>query len=191
MNTATHKYLCWLNQIRGLGRKRIFPLLQTAGESSLFSRTAPDGDCFPEPADWGEAARLLYTAPEPQFSFLCAEAIPSGKHAAQAAGLGTIGRHSLLITPELGSMVWLGCVLTELELEPDSLLEPVCDGCNLCVEACPVNALEGTEVAQKVCGGHAFGNNPVNGSWEISCHACRDVCPFCFSGEAPDGQARH
>ena len=87
MNTETHKYLCWLNQIRGLGRKRIFPLLQSAGESSLFSRTDPDGDCFPGPADWGEAARLLYTAPEPQLSFLCAEAIPSGKHAAQAAQL--------------------------------------------------------------------------------------------------------
>lgn len=87
MNTATHKYLCWLNQIRGLGRKRIFPLLQAAGESSLFSRTDPDGDCFPGPADLGEAARLLYTAPEPQLSFLCAEAIPSGKHAAQAAQL--------------------------------------------------------------------------------------------------------
>ena len=87
MNTESHKYLCWLDQIRGLGRKRIFPLLQSAGESSLFSRTDPDGDCFPGPADWGEAARLLYTAPEPQLSFLCAEAIPSGKHAAQAAQL--------------------------------------------------------------------------------------------------------
>lgn len=32
----------------------------------------------------------------------------SQKHAAQAAGLGTIGRHSLLITPEFSSMVWLG-----------------------------------------------------------------------------------
>lgn len=87
MNTETHKYLCWLNQIRGLGRKRIFPLLQAAGESSLFNRTEPDGDCFPGPADWGEAARLLYTAPEPQLAFLCSEAIPSGKKAVQAAQL--------------------------------------------------------------------------------------------------------
>lgn len=44
--------------------------------------------------------------------------IISQKHAAQAAGLGTIGRHSLLITPEYGSMVWLGCVLTEAALPP-------------------------------------------------------------------------
>lgn len=35
---------------------------------------------------------------------------------AQAAGLGTIGRHSLLITPEFGSMIWLGAVLCEQEL---------------------------------------------------------------------------
>lgn len=37
--------------------------------------------------------------------------IVSQKHAAQAAGLGTIGRHSLLITSEFGSMIWLGTVL--------------------------------------------------------------------------------
>lgn len=109
--------------------------------------------------------------------------IVSQKHAAQAAGLGTIGRHSLLITPEFGSMVWLGCVLTELELEPDPLLEPVCDGCGLCVEACPANALEGDEVDQPVCFGHAFGDNPVHKNWEISCHACRDVCPHNLGSE--------
>lgn len=109
--------------------------------------------------------------------------IVSQKHAAQAAGLGAIGRHSLLITPEFGSMVWLGCVLTELELEPDMLKPSVCDDCGLCVKVCPVNALEGAEVAQRVCGGHAFGDNPVHGGWEISCHACRDVCPFCFGSE--------
>lgn len=65
--------------------------------------------------------------------------IVSQKHVARAAGLGTIGRHSLLITPEFGSMVWLGCVLTELELEPDDMKEDVCCNCNLCVHACLSN----------------------------------------------------
>ncbi len=36
--------------------------------------------------------------------------IISQKHAAQAAGIGTIVRNTQLITPEFGSMVWLGCV---------------------------------------------------------------------------------
>lgn len=39
------------------------------------------------------------------------------KHAVQAAGMGTIGRHSLPITLEFGSMVWLGAVLRAQELE--------------------------------------------------------------------------
>lgn len=104
--------------------------------------------------------------------------IISQKHAAQAAGLGTIGRHSLLITPQFGSMVWLGAVLTETELEPDPLLESVCTGCNLCVEACPVNALAEPEIAQQTCWDHAFGDDQEKQRWVISCHRCREACPF-------------
>lgn len=104
--------------------------------------------------------------------------IVSQKHAAQAAGLGTIGRHSLLITPRFGSMVWLGAVLTEAELEADPLLESICTGCNRCVEACPVNALEQPEMAQQTCWDFAFGDDPEKQRWSISCHRCRDACPF-------------
>lgn len=78
--------------------------------------------------------------------------IVSQKHAAQAAGLGTIGRHSLLITPEYGSMVWLGCVLTDAPLEPDPLQAPICTGCDLCVAACPVHALDGDDLAHRPAG---------------------------------------
>lgn len=104
--------------------------------------------------------------------------IVSQKHAAQAAGLGSIGRHSLLITPELGSMVWLGCVLTELELEPDDLKPVICDDCGLCVSACPINALERIEMDQQTCWDHAFGD--FEGTWQIHCHRCRDSCPHNF-----------
>ena len=104
--------------------------------------------------------------------------IISQKHAAQAAGLGTIGRHSLLITPEFGSMVWLGAVLVDVELEPDSLKKPVCTNCNLCVEACPVNALEKTEINQGACWDYAFGEDKEKQDWRISCHKCRDICPY-------------
>lgn len=104
--------------------------------------------------------------------------IVSQKHAAQAAGLGTIGRHSLLITPEFGSMVWLGCVLCNQKLEPDELKENICNNCNLCVEACPVNALENREIKQNVCWEHAFGDDEEKKVWRISCHKCRDICPY-------------
>lgn len=102
----------------------------------------------------------------------------SQKHAAQAAGLGTIGRHSLLISPEFGSMLWLGCVLCACELEPDELKESICDNCNLCVQACPVNALENIEIRQQTCWDYAFGNDEETKAWRIACHKCRDVCPY-------------
>lgn len=103
--------------------------------------------------------------------------IVSLKHAAQAAGLGTIGRHSLLITPEFGSMVWLGCVLCDIELEADKMKENICNNCNLCVNACPINALKNVELDQQACWDHAFGDNKKTKVWEISCHKCRDICP--------------
>lgn len=104
--------------------------------------------------------------------------IISQKHAAQAAGLGTIGRHSLLITPQFGSMVWLGCVLCDAEIEPDQVLADICVGCNKCVQACPVNALENKEINQQKCWDNAFGEDEKLQAWVISCHKCRDACPY-------------
>lgn len=102
----------------------------------------------------------------------------SQKHAAQAAGLGTIGRHSLLITPEFGSMVWLGCVLCDAQLEADALKERICTDCDKCVKVCPVGALENADLNQNVCWDHAFGDDEDLKSWVISCHKCRDICPY-------------
>lgn len=103
--------------------------------------------------------------------------IISQKHAAQAAGLGTIGRHSLLITPQFGSMVWLGCVLCDAEVEPDEVFADICVGCSKCVRACPVNALEEKEINQQKCWDNAFGDDEKLQAWVISCHKCRDACP--------------
>lgn len=104
--------------------------------------------------------------------------IVSQKHMAQAAGLGTIGRHSLLITPEFGSMVWLGAVLCEQDLEPDKMKEPLCNNCGLCVDVCPVGALENSEIKQRSCWDFAFGDDEEEQVWKITCHRCRDVCPY-------------
>ena len=100
------------------------------------------------------------------------------KHAAQAAGLGTIGRHSLLLTPEFGSIVWLGAVLCEQELESDPIQSDICNDCELCVEVCPVNALEEREIKQMSCWNYAFGDDEELQTWRIRCHKCRDICPY-------------
>jgi len=70
------------------------------------------------------------------------EAVFSYRHAGQAAGLGKIGWHSLLITPQFGPRVRLAVCLTEAALEPTSTEMTLdCDSCGRCLEVCPAGAL--------------------------------------------------
>jgi epoxyqueuosine reductase QueG len=67
----------------------------------------------------------------------------SYKHAAHLAGLGSFGRHSLLITPEFGPRARFACVLTEASLEATPILtKDFCKGCDACIRHCPAKAIE-------------------------------------------------
>jgi epoxyqueuosine reductase QueG len=102
------------------------------------------------------------------------------KNAAHQAGLGVIGKNTLLITPPYGNMVWLGAVLTDAQLEPDPILQqsPCRTQCRLCLEACPVGALDGSLfMDQKKCWNYAFGSEN-GGEWRIKCFKCRAICPY-------------
>ncbi|ABX43496.1 epoxyqueuosine reductase [Lachnoclostridium phytofermentans] len=58
----------------------------------------------------------------------------SMKHAAEQAGLGRIGKNSLLINRQYGNMLTIGAVLTDLEITSDPLSESFCiDSCNICI----------------------------------------------------------
>jgi epoxyqueuosine reductase QueG len=87
--------------------------------------------------------------------------IISAKHCAVKAGLGSIGKNTLLITPEYGNMVWLSTILLDIELEADNMIEkPPCpDQCNLCIDVCPVKATGDPEMKQTDCWNYAFGGD--------------------------------
>ncbi|MGB9698596.1 MAG: hypothetical protein ACPL5I_04340 [Thermodesulfobacteriota bacterium] len=71
------------------------------------------------------------------------KALFSYKHAAQLAGLGVIGRHGLLITPQFGPRVRLACLLTSAKVEPSPpRQENYCLDCTACIRACPAQALQ-------------------------------------------------
>lgn len=99
------------------------------------------------------------------------------KHTAVNAGLGTMGKNTLLLTKKYGNRLILGAVLTNLTLQSDSMAEPLCtDGCNLCLKSCPVGALDGKTAVQKLCRESAYGKNE-RGYDTVVCNRCRSVCP--------------
>jgi epoxyqueuosine reductase QueG len=99
-------------------------------------------------------------------------------HIAEAAGMGTIGKHSFLITPEFGARVRLACLLTEAPLTTTIRHDPVddCTHCLDCVKICPVGAISAPapgkryEVDGMRC---KFYRDSVD-----NCGLCQKVCSF-------------
>lgn len=105
--------------------------------------------------------------------------ILSMRHAARQAGLGILGRNTLLINRELGNLVYIGAILTNSALKSDPIVDDFdCPpDCRLCIDACPVQALDGVTVNQKLCREHSTLEHPRG--WDIYwCSKCRMVCPL-------------
>ena len=106
--------------------------------------------------------------------------ILSMKHAAVLAGIGTLGKNTLLLNREYGNMLNIGIVLTNLDLISDPLAEEVCiDSCRICLDNCPVNAMDGKTVSQLRCRNYAYIENN-RGFPVIKCNNCRALCPRVF-----------
>ena len=133
------------------------------------------------------AERLKEYAPELRFRAFTDSAPLAEKSYAQRAGLGWIGRNSLLVTPEYGSMLLLGeLVINEDVDEYDAPKEFVgCGECRRCVEACPNGAiLEDRMIDTRRCIScrtiepMAEGDNIDLDGWIFGCDACQSVCPY-------------
>jgi len=106
------------------------------------------------------------------------------------AGLGWLGKHTNVITPEFGSWVFIGELLLNLELEYDTdRVEDHCGTCTLCLEACPTQAIaEPYIVDSNKCISYATIESrspklePVIednlSGWLYGCDICQDVCPW-------------
>jgi len=108
----------------------------------------------------------------------------SAKHCAVAAGLGRIGKNTLLVTPEYGNMVWLTTVLADASPEPDAVLpgSPCPEDCSICIDNCPVQALGDPEMNQAACRQYAFKTEPGE-QFVFNCYKCRALCPNCFGSK--------
>jgi epoxyqueuosine reductase len=118
---------------------------------------------------------------------------------AARAGLGWIGKHTNLISPELGSFVFLGEIVTTLELPPDDVLRKTCGSCVRCIDACPTGALRGdytidatrciSDITQRT-DGIPREMRALVGEWIWGCDLCQTTCPPTqLAGEARASRA--
>jgi epoxyqueuosine reductase len=106
---------------------------------------------------------------------------------AQRAGLGSVGKHTLLIDRGIGSYLLLGALVTTLELDADAPSAPdPCGSCSRCVEACPTDAITPWTVDATRCISYLTieHRGPIDASlhqpmqdWIFGCDICQEVCP--------------
>lgn len=107
---------------------------------------------------------------------------------AAQAGIGFVGKNSLLIIPGKGSFFFLGELIIDIELDYDSSIAENCGSCTRCLDACPTNAIE---EPYKVNANKCISYQTIENRGEISsyvaprlknyvfgCDICQKVCPW-------------
>jgi len=107
---------------------------------------------------------------------------------AHTAGVGWVGKHSNVITREAGSWLFLGELLLDVEVGPDSPATDFCGTCTRCIDACPTGAIIApTVVDSRRCisyltiehrGTISRELRAPMGDWVFGCDVCQDVCPW-------------
>lgn len=105
---------------------------------------------------------------------------------AYKAGLGFFGKNNLLINEKYGSYFFIGVILTDAEIESDKVINKTCLNCNLCVKACPNNAINDSGILNpNKCNSYLtqkkeisdedskYFNNCIYG-----CDKCISICPY-------------
>lgn len=110
-----------------------------------------------------------------------ARGILSLRHAGYFAGLGVLGKNTLLINEKYGNMIQIGAILVDIQLESDPIAnyEGCLEECSLCIDSCPQKALDKITVNQKSC--RKLSNFVTERGFILKkCNLCRKVCPNCL-----------
>jgi len=107
---------------------------------------------------------------------------------AQRAGLGFLGKHTNVISRQLGNWIFLAEIITTLELEPDAPEKNRCGTCTRCLDACPTRAITGPfQLDARLCisyltielkGPIPAELRPAIGNRIYGCDDCLAVCPW-------------
>jgi epoxyqueuosine reductase len=138
------------------------------------------------------ADALRQRRPEGEYR-VCVDTAPLlEREHAMRAGLGWIGKHTLLLSRDLGSHLLLGAIVTTLDLAADARETDHCGTCRRCIEACPTQCITPYSVDATRCISyltieHRSAIDPQlhepMGAWLFGCDICQDVCPYVRKAE--------
>lgn len=112
------------------------------------------------------------------------------RHIANVSGVGFIGKNNMLITKKYGSFVFLGEIITDLELEAERKLETLCNECEKCLKACPTAAINKQRCNFNICLSYITQEKQIEDSYLakfkgrlFGCDSCQEACPYNMQGE--------
>jgi epoxyqueuosine reductase len=150
--------------------KRVYPDRSLAEPQSLISIAIAYPSKLPDPprsepgayrgilsrSAWGEDYHQVLRDRLTKLEAFIAERVPDARMqsmvdtgaladraVAERAGIGWVGKNCAVITPEWGSWVYLGEMITNIPFPPDKASTDQCGDCTLCIDACPTGALVG------------------------------------------------
>jgi epoxyqueuosine reductase len=127
-------------------------------------------------------------APHAQGRYFVDSAPVMERHWARLAGLGWIGKNSLLIHPKKGSYFFLAEVISNLDLVEDEPIEDHCGTCTRCIDACPTDAIDENGyllkanqcISYHTIESEDLADDPTvySSNWVFGCDICQEVCPW-------------
>lgn len=120
--------------------------------------------------------------------FVDSNSLPE-RYIACNSGVGFIGKNNTLITEKYGSYVFLGEIITDLTIVPDKPIVQKCGNCEICLEACPTNAIMKGQVGinnnANVCLSYITQKKHIEDFWFeklngrlFGCDTCQRACPY-------------
>lgn len=116
---------------------------------------------------------------------------------AKRSGLGWIGKHTNLISPQKGSWFFIGEIILDLELEYDGPIKDYCGTCTRCIDACPTEALSPYQIDANKCISYltielreetdSEYQDKMEG-WMYGCDICQEVCPWNRFSKVHEGE---
>ncbi|WP_446898366.1 tRNA epoxyqueuosine(34) reductase QueG [Clostridium sp. LBM24168] len=105
------------------------------------------------------------------------------RYIAKLCGIGFIGRNNTFITRKYGSYVFLGEIITDLDVEDDDILDYGCGSCDLCLKACPTGAIGKNNY--NICMSYITQKKHIEDKWIFKfggrlfgCDVCQNICPY-------------